>query len=113
MCSLRARSWYQLQRIAANKKGPYVGGGRGEEKDLVGNCNLRPVGTQLFRPIIWKVGHYHWCNVDDNCSFVSIGCPGRPFATADPRADDILPADDTAWDQGVSWNRFHWSHACL
>ncbi|GFF86505.1 hypothetical protein IFM47457_07178 [Aspergillus lentulus] len=31
--------------------------------------------------------------------FVSIGCPGRPFATADPRLDDLLPADDAAWDQ--------------
>ncbi|KAF4225598.1 hypothetical protein CNMCM6457_008020 [Aspergillus fumigatiaffinis] len=33
--------------------------------------------------------------------FVSIGCPGRPFATADPRLDDLLPADDAAWDQGT------------
>ncbi|KAI9045456.1 fungal specific transcription factor domain-containing protein [Aspergillus affinis] len=33
--------------------------------------------------------------------FVSIGCPGRPFATADPQLDDILPADDNAWDQGI------------
>ncbi|PYH95710.1 hypothetical protein BO71DRAFT_283287, partial [Aspergillus ellipticus CBS 707.79] len=33
--------------------------------------------------------------------FVSIGCPGRPLATVDPRLDDLLPADDTAWDQGV------------
>ena len=69
----------------------------------MGNCDLRPVGAQLIWPIIPQVGHYHWSDVsDDNCSFVSIGCPGRPFATADPRSDDILPADDTAWDQGVS-----------
>ncbi|OQD61907.1 hypothetical protein PENPOL_c014G02077 [Penicillium polonicum] len=33
--------------------------------------------------------------------FVSIGCPGRPFATADPKLDDYLPADDVAWDQGT------------
>ncbi|KOS41574.1 hypothetical protein ACN38_g7561 [Penicillium nordicum] len=33
--------------------------------------------------------------------FVSIGCPGRPFATADPKLDDFLPADDAAWDQGT------------
>ncbi|KGO43636.1 Transcription factor, fungi [Penicillium expansum] len=33
--------------------------------------------------------------------FVSIGCPGRPFATADPKLDDFLPADDAAWDQGI------------
>ncbi|AEO66360.1 uncharacterized protein THITE_2114411 [Thermothielavioides terrestris NRRL 8126] len=33
--------------------------------------------------------------------FVSIGCPGRPFATADPSLDDLLPADDAAWDEGT------------
>ncbi|OQD93160.1 hypothetical protein PENSOL_c034G00713 [Penicillium solitum] len=33
--------------------------------------------------------------------FVSIGCPGRPFATADPKLDDYLPSDDAAWDQGT------------
>ena len=37
---------------------------------------------------------------------MSIGCPGRPFATADPKSDDLLPADDTAWDQGVGCNAF-------
>ncbi|KAL4780858.1 hypothetical protein BJX76DRAFT_364026 [Aspergillus varians] len=33
--------------------------------------------------------------------FVSIGCPGRPFATADPKFDDLLLADDAAWDEGI------------
>ncbi|KAI1880165.1 hypothetical protein JX265_001786 [Neoarthrinium moseri] len=33
--------------------------------------------------------------------FVSIGCPGRPLATADPSLDDLLPADDALWDQGI------------
>ncbi|KAF2111959.1 putative fungal-specific transcription factor [Lophiotrema nucula] len=33
--------------------------------------------------------------------FVSIGCPGRPFATTEPRLEDVLPVDDDAWDQGV------------
>ncbi|KAJ5728920.1 uncharacterized protein N7483_003428 [Penicillium malachiteum] len=33
--------------------------------------------------------------------FISIGCPGRPFATADPKLDDLLPSDDTAWDEGI------------
>ncbi|PYI01439.1 putative fungal-specific transcription factor [Aspergillus sclerotiicarbonarius CBS 121057] len=33
--------------------------------------------------------------------FVSIGCPGRLFTTADPRLDDLLPANDAAWDQGI------------
>jgi len=34
--------------------------------------------------------------------FLSIGCPGRPFATGNPRVHDPLPADDAAWDAGVS-----------
>lgn len=34
-------------------------------------------------------------------SFVSIGCPGRPLATREPTLDDLLPADDAQWDQGV------------
>ncbi|KAJ5101585.1 hypothetical protein NUU61_003807 [Penicillium alfredii] len=33
--------------------------------------------------------------------FVSIGCPGRPFATADLKIDDMLPADDAEWDEGI------------
>ncbi|EED14623.1 fungal specific transcription factor, putative [Talaromyces stipitatus ATCC 10500] len=33
--------------------------------------------------------------------FVSIGCPGRPFVTAEPELDELLPADDAAWDRGV------------
>lgn len=44
---------------------------------------------------------YH---MDTECSFnrfANIGCPGRPFATTDPHMDDILPTDDTAWDEGV------------
>lgn len=40
-------------------------------------------------------------NVDHHYSFVSIGCPGRPFATTNPTLDDFLPADDASWDQGV------------
>ncbi|KAF5867418.1 putative fungal specific transcription protein [Botrytis fragariae] len=33
--------------------------------------------------------------------FVSIGSPGRPFATSDPSLDDTLPCDDEAWNQGI------------
>ncbi|KAH8812965.1 putative fungal-specific transcription factor [Xylogone sp. PMI_703] len=33
--------------------------------------------------------------------FVSIGSPGRPLATTDPGLDDILPANDMAWDEGI------------
>lgn len=40
----------------------------------------------------------------DNKRFVSIGCPGRPFVTADPRLDDLLPGDDAAFDLGVSYS---------
>jgi hypothetical protein len=38
--------------------------------------------------------------------FLSIGCPGRPFATTDPTIDDLLPSNDTLWDQGVSRSTF-------
>jgi hypothetical protein len=34
--------------------------------------------------------------------FLSIGCPGRPFATRTPELRDPLPSDDAAWDAGVS-----------
>ncbi|CAI7596436.1 unnamed protein product [Penicillium pancosmium] len=34
--------------------------------------------------------------------FVSIGSPGRPFATAEPRFDDIFPTDDASWNEGHS-----------
>ncbi|KAJ5925054.1 hypothetical protein N7454_007693 [Penicillium verhagenii] len=34
--------------------------------------------------------------------FVSIGCPGRPFMTADPNINDVLPADDAEWDEGAA-----------
>jgi hypothetical protein len=34
--------------------------------------------------------------------FLNIGCPGRPFATGNPTLQDPLPADDAAWDAGVS-----------
>lgn len=56
-------------------------------------------------------------------SFVSIGCPGRRFAAEDPKPHDPLPADDAAWDNGVSllsstnlqdayfWHR--WSHLMI
>ncbi|KIW40304.1 uncharacterized protein PV06_07511 [Exophiala oligosperma] len=37
-------------------------------------------------------------------SFVSIGCPGRPLATREPTLDDLLPADDAQWDQGIVAN---------
>ncbi|KAL6899970.1 hypothetical protein GGI43DRAFT_384145 [Trichoderma evansii] len=33
--------------------------------------------------------------------FVSIGCPGRPFATADPQLDDLLPVNDATFDLGI------------
>lgn len=32
---------------------------------------------------------------------MSIGCLGRPFATADPKVNDLLLADDAVWDKGV------------
>lgn len=32
---------------------------------------------------------------------MNIGCPGRPFVTAEPGLNDLLPADDAEWDRGV------------
>lgn len=32
---------------------------------------------------------------------MNIGCPGRPFATAEPELNALLPADDAEWDRGV------------
>jgi hypothetical protein len=36
--------------------------------------------------------------------FLSIGYPGRPLATGNPKLSDPLPANDAAWDAGVSLN---------
>ncbi|OAG00549.1 uncharacterized protein CC84DRAFT_312207 [Paraphaeosphaeria sporulosa] len=33
--------------------------------------------------------------------FVNIGCPGRPFAIPEPSRDELLPADDAKWDNGI------------
>ncbi|KFZ05697.1 hypothetical protein V501_08118 [Pseudogymnoascus sp. VKM F-4519 (FW-2642)] len=33
--------------------------------------------------------------------FISIGSQGRLLSTAEPKLDDLLPADDAAWDQGI------------
>lgn len=38
--------------------------------------------------------------------FLSIGCPGRPFATGNPKLRDPLPANDAAWDAGVSRDQY-------
>ena len=36
--------------------------------------------------------------------FLNIGCPGRPLTTGNPKLSDPLPANDSAWDAGVSLN---------
>ena len=33
--------------------------------------------------------------------FMNLGHPSRMLATADPETGDLLPADDTSWEQGV------------
>ena len=38
--------------------------------------------------------------------FMNLGNPPRMLATVDPGTGDILPADDTSWEQGVCT----WSH---
>ncbi|KAH8648021.1 putative fungal-specific transcription factor [Tricladium varicosporioides] len=62
-----------------------------------GNLNTRRVLTMVEveeRRRVW------WAIVILD-RFVSIGSPGRPFATADPKLDDFLPTDDALWDQGI------------
>ena len=61
----------------------------------MGNCNLGSVRItpNYFCPFVLKTDGFD--------SFVSIGCPGRPFATEDPKVDDLLPASCAAWDRGV------------
>ena len=34
-------------------------------------------------------------------SFVNVDNPGRRLAADDPEPHDLLPVDDTAWDEGV------------
>ena len=34
--------------------------------------------------------------------FVNLSMPSRTLATEDPHPDDLLPADDAAWDEGVT-----------
>lgn len=50
----------------------------------------------MLRILIKFTGH-----VLTNESFVSIGCPGRPFIAAHPRLDDLLPVNDATFDLGV------------
>ncbi|KAK4121917.1 hypothetical protein N657DRAFT_657437 [Parathielavia appendiculata] len=49
---------------------------------------LTLVEVEERRRVWWAIVVLDW--------FVSIGCPGRPFATADPALDNLLPADDAA-----------------
>lgn len=68
----------------------------------MGNHNLGSVCLQFFSP--YRCPSILSLSVDNDHSFVSIGCPGRPLATDDPSLDDLLPKDDAAWDQGVGRN---------
>jgi hypothetical protein len=37
-------------------------------------------------------------------SYANLGIYSWSVATKDPKQDDMLPMDDTAWDQGVSYS---------
>lgn len=39
---------------------------------------------------------------------MNLGNPSRMLATADPGTADILPSDDTSWEQGVG-TRLHFN----
>lgn len=40
------------------------------------------------------------CCLLTHVRYVNLGAPGRPLATDDPMRTDVLPVDDTMWDQG-------------
>ena len=55
----------------------------------------RSVSTLKF---VRAVGNW----TDFGARFMNLGCPERPMQAEEPELDDILPAQDDSWDQGVS-----------
>ncbi|KAK1140926.1 hypothetical protein N8T08_009799 [Aspergillus melleus] len=66
---------------------------------------ILPFGSRSPRSTLYYTVKLFHLEVEGSSDYrhscVSIGCPGRPFATADPQLDDLLPAEDNAWDQGT------------
>jgi hypothetical protein len=57
---------------------------------LTGSC----LGTYSFlKLVVWRADIFR--------RFMNLGYPPRMLATTDPAVGDILPADDTSWEQGV------------
>ncbi|KAL7917750.1 hypothetical protein ACQKWADRAFT_274362 [Trichoderma austrokoningii] len=64
------------------------------------NTGRKIPATNVFTLVEVEERRRVWWAVVILDRFVSIGCPGRPFVTADPRLDDLLPVDDAAFDLG-------------
>ncbi|RFU32899.1 hypothetical protein B7463_g3460, partial [Scytalidium lignicola] len=69
------------------------------------SLGINPRGTYRARkPFIWvelEEEKRVWWAIIIIDRFVSLGCPGRPFASEDPYPEDSLPSDDGLWDQGI------------
>ena len=82
------------------------------------------VMSQMTRPLTWieveerqrtwwailildryvhKAANQGGCRTaDPGAGLVNLSVPGRTLATEEPHPDDLLPADDAAWDEGVT-----------
>ncbi|KAK6595323.1 fungal specific transcription factor domain-containing protein [Botrytis cinerea] len=65
------------------------------------NCNKRLNVRRVLTMVEMEERRRVWWAIVILDRFVSIGSPGRPFATSDPNIDDTLPCDDEAWNQGI------------
>ncbi|KAH8819056.1 hypothetical protein F5884DRAFT_759321 [Xylogone sp. PMI_703] len=69
------------------------------------SLGINPRGThKVKKPFSWvelEEEKRVWWAIIIVDRFVSLGCPGRPFASEDPQPEDSLPSDDALWDQGI------------
>ncbi|KAF7951643.1 hypothetical protein EAE96_006944 [Botrytis aclada] len=65
------------------------------------NCNKRLNVRRVLTMVEVEERRRVWWAIVILDRFISIGSPGRPFATSDPNLDDTLPCDDEAWNQGI------------
>ncbi|KAF7912691.1 uncharacterized protein EAF01_001712 [Botrytis porri] len=65
------------------------------------NCNKRLNVKRVLTMMEVEERRRVWWAIVILDRFISIGSPGRPFATSEPNLDDTLPCDDEAWNQGI------------
>ncbi|TGO70231.1 hypothetical protein BOTNAR_0002g00150 [Botryotinia narcissicola] len=65
------------------------------------NCNKRLNLRRVLTMLEMEERRRVWWAIVILDRFVSIGSPGRPFATSEPNLDDRLPCDDEAWNKGI------------